>query len=224
MPESSTARYSQDPDAQTTIVQRAWPMPPGQDTGPRISTLRIPGPVLDVRRLRHPSEPSRFALAASASILLVGAWLLVMLRLSGFLAIGGLAAILLVVFGSAWWVQQVRRAKLLGGTARATPGVEGHAIAPGARRGNPLPPQRPRPERPGGRRCRWLAKPTRWLAEPTQQRRPGSWSTTHLCDPTGDHPQIGLGCRMTDHAAIFPGPAASRGRANIRLSPVIGRP
>jgi hypothetical protein len=121
MPESSAARYGQDPDTQTTIVQRAWPIPPGQDTGPRISAAADTWPVLDVRRLRHPSEPSRFALAASASILLVGTGLLVMLRLAGVLAIGGLAAFLVLVFGLVWWVQQVRRAKLLGGTARATP-------------------------------------------------------------------------------------------------------
>jgi hypothetical protein len=121
MPESSAARYGQDPDTQTTIVQRAWPMPPGQNTGPQISAAADTRPVLDVRRLRHPSEPSRFALAASASILLVGTGLLVVLRLSGFLAIGGLAATLVVVFGSVWWVQQVLRAKLLGGTAQVTP-------------------------------------------------------------------------------------------------------
>ena len=121
MPESSAARYGQDPDTQTTIVQRAWPMPPGQNTGPRISAAADTRPVLDVRRLRHPSEPSRFALAASASILLVGTGLLVMLRLAGFLAIGVLAASLLMIFGLVWWLQQVRRAKLLGGTARVTP-------------------------------------------------------------------------------------------------------
>jgi hypothetical protein len=78
-------------------------------------------PALDVRRLRHPSEPSRFALAASASILLVGFGLLVALRLGGVLILAGIGIILLAVLGSVWWAVQVYRAKLLGAAARVTP-------------------------------------------------------------------------------------------------------
>jgi hypothetical protein len=78
-------------------------------------------PALDIRRLRHPSEPSRFALAASASILLVGLGLLVAFRLAGILDLAGEGAILLAALGSVWWGIQVYRAKLLGRAARVTP-------------------------------------------------------------------------------------------------------
>ncbi len=78
-------------------------------------------PALDVRRLRHPSEPSRFALAASASILLVGLGLLVALRLGGVMNLVGIGATVLAALGSVWWAIQVYRAKLLGGAARVTP-------------------------------------------------------------------------------------------------------
>ena len=62
MPESSATRYGQDPDTQTTIIQAAWPIPADPDTGPRLSAAADTRPVLDVRRLRHPFEPGRFAL------------------------------------------------------------------------------------------------------------------------------------------------------------------
>jgi hypothetical protein len=77
-------------------------------------------PALDVRRLRHPSEPSRFALAASASILLVGLGLLVAVRLRSALDIE-IGATVLAALGSVWWAVQVYRAKLLGSAARVTP-------------------------------------------------------------------------------------------------------
>lgn len=78
-------------------------------------------PALDVRRLRHPSEPSRFALAASASILLVGLGLLVALRLGGVLNLARVGGAVLAALGSVWWAIQVYRAKLLGRAARVTP-------------------------------------------------------------------------------------------------------
>jgi hypothetical protein len=78
-------------------------------------------PALDVRRLRHPSEPSRFALAASASILLVGLGLVVLLRLGGVRALAVLGASLMITLGPVWWAVQVHRAKLLGAAARVTP-------------------------------------------------------------------------------------------------------
>ena len=78
-------------------------------------------PALDVRQLRHPSEPSRFALAASASILLVGGGLLIVLRLTGIFGLAAIGATVLTALGLVWWAVQVHRAKLLGGAARVTP-------------------------------------------------------------------------------------------------------
>jgi hypothetical protein len=78
-------------------------------------------PALDVRKLRHPSEPSRFALAASAAILLVGGGLLIVLRLTGILGLAAIGVTLLMALGLVWWALQVHRASLLGGAARVTP-------------------------------------------------------------------------------------------------------
>src|SRR5215468_11956146 len=78
-------------------------------------------PALDARQLRHPSEPSRFALAASASILLVGGGLLIVLRLTGIFGLAAIGATVFTALGLVWWAVQVHRAKLLGGAARVTP-------------------------------------------------------------------------------------------------------
>jgi hypothetical protein len=101
--------------------------PYGERTGMAVQFSANAGgrPALDVRRLRHPSEPSRFALAASASILLVGLGLLVAFRLAGVLNLADNGAIVLAALGSAlgsvWCGIQVYRAKLLGRAARVTP-------------------------------------------------------------------------------------------------------
>ena len=78
-------------------------------------------PAVNVRQLRHPSEPSRFALAASASIVLVGLGLLVVLRLTGILGLAGIGVFLFMILGSIWWAVQVHRVSLLGAAARVTP-------------------------------------------------------------------------------------------------------
>ena len=59
-------------------------------------------PTVDVRRLRYPAEPSRFALAASASILLIGLGLLLAARLAGVRWLAGAAALTVIALGSCW--------------------------------------------------------------------------------------------------------------------------
>src|SRR5215475_2457130 len=107
---------TQPADAQSVAPEQSALGPAAQ-----FSVTARARPALDVRRLRHPSEPSRFALAASVSILLVGLGLLLALRFGGALDLAGIGAILLVALASVWWAIQVYRAKLLGGAARVTP-------------------------------------------------------------------------------------------------------
>src|ERR1700743_2023669 len=76
---------------------------------------------IEVRRLRHPSEPSRFALAASASILFVGLGVLLAVRLTGVIVLGSLGLIVLMACGLIWWTVQVHRARLLGARRRGAP-------------------------------------------------------------------------------------------------------
>lgn len=78
-------------------------------------------PDIDVRQLRHPSEPSRFAFSASASLLLLGLGLLLTLRLGGIRWLVGITALVPVALGSLWCLVQAYRARLLGGAARVTP-------------------------------------------------------------------------------------------------------
>jgi hypothetical protein len=115
MPESQTVSSGEHTDTQSIAAEHVGPERSVQDP----PAAQFPGTVrgraaLDVRQLRHPSEPSRFALAASASILLGGLGLLVALRFAGVFKIVLLAATLAVALGSVWWLVQVHRAKLLG--------------------------------------------------------------------------------------------------------------
>jgi len=121
MPQSPVVSGSELADPQPLAGAHAVPGWPAPDPAAQALAAARARPALDVRRLRHPSEPSRFALAASASILLVGLGLLVLLRLAGVLALAVLGAGLLMVLGLVWWAVQVHRASLLGAAARVTP-------------------------------------------------------------------------------------------------------
>ena len=94
------------------------PAPPAPAARPPASDVR---PAIDVRRLRHPAEPSRFAVAAAASILLIGVALLLVARLAGFFWLAATGAAVLLAVGSSWCLVQVYRARLLGDSARVTP-------------------------------------------------------------------------------------------------------
>jgi hypothetical protein len=121
MTESQTISSGEHTDTQPTAAEHVAPERSVQDpAAPFLGTVRG-RPALDVRQLRHPSEPSRFALAASASILLGGLGLLVALKLAGVFEIVLITATLALALGSVWWLVQVHRAKLLGGAARVTP-------------------------------------------------------------------------------------------------------
>jgi hypothetical protein len=121
MPGSPVVSDSELMDPQLIAGVDAVPGRPAPDPAAQASDVDRARPALDVRRLRHPSEPSRFALAASASILLVGLGLVVLLRLAGVLALASLGAVLLLILVPVWWAVQVHRAKLLGAAARVTP-------------------------------------------------------------------------------------------------------
>ena len=121
MPESQTVSSGEHTDPQPTAAEHVAPERSIQDPAAQFRGTVRGRPALDVRQLRHPSEPSRFALAASASILLGGLGLLVALRFAGVAEIILIAATLAVALGSVWWLVQVHRAKLLGGAARVTP-------------------------------------------------------------------------------------------------------
>ena len=88
---------------------------------PRQGRRPGPEPAVDVRRLRYPAEPSRFALAASASILLIGLGLLLAARLAGVRWLAGAAALAVIALGSCWCWAQAYRAHLLGRAAQVTP-------------------------------------------------------------------------------------------------------
>ena len=121
MTQSPVVSGSELADPQPLAGAHAVPGWPAPDPAAQALAAARARPALDVRRLRHPSEPSRFALAASASILLVGLGLLLLLRLAGVLALAVLGAGLLMVLGLVWWAVQVHRASLLGAAARVTP-------------------------------------------------------------------------------------------------------
>lgn len=121
MPESQTVSSGEHTDAQPTAADHVAPERSVQDPAAQFPGAVRGRPALDVRQLRHPSEPSRFALAASASIILGGLGLLVALRLAGVVEIVVITATLALALGSVWWLVQVHRAKLLGGAARVTP-------------------------------------------------------------------------------------------------------
>ena len=121
MPQSPVVSDGQLLDPQPLAGVHAVPGRPAPDPAAQASAAARARPALDVRRLGHPSEPSRFALAASASILLVGLGLVLLLRLVGVFALAGLGVGLLLTLGLVWWGMQVHRAKLLGAAARVTP-------------------------------------------------------------------------------------------------------
>ena len=121
MPESQTVSSGEHTDPQPTAAEHVAPERSVQDPAAQFRGTVRGRPALDVRQLRHPSEPSRFALAASASILLGGLGLLVALRFAGVTEIILITATLAVALGSVWWLVQVHRAKLHGGAARVTP-------------------------------------------------------------------------------------------------------
>ena len=64
-----------------------------------------------------------FALAASASILLIGLGLLLVARLAGVRWLAGAAALAVIALGSCWCCAQAYRAHLLGRAAQVTPGT-----------------------------------------------------------------------------------------------------
>jgi hypothetical protein len=121
MPESPVMNDSELMDPQRIAAVHAVPERSAPDPAALASAAARARPALDVGRLRHPSEPSRFALAASASILLVGLGLVLLERWVGVLALAGLGVGLLLTLGLVWWGVQVHRAKLLGAAARVTP-------------------------------------------------------------------------------------------------------
>ena len=121
MPESPVVSGSELLDHQAIAGVHAVPGRPAPDLAAQASAAARARPALDVRGFRHPSEPSRFALAASASILLVGLSLVVLLRSGGVRALAVFGAGLLLTLGPVWWAVQVHRARLLGAAARVTP-------------------------------------------------------------------------------------------------------
>ena len=98
------------PPAESAAVPAAGPAAPARSR-----------PTVDVRRLRYPAEPSRFALAASASILLIGLGLLLVARLAGVRWLAGAAALTVIALGSCWCWALAYRAHLLGRAAQVTP-------------------------------------------------------------------------------------------------------
>src|SRR5262249_59242753 len=107
---------TQPADAQSVAPEQSALGPAAQ-----FSVTARARPALDVRRLRHPSEPSRFALAASAAILLVGGGLLIVLRLTRIFGLAAIGATVFTALGLVWWAVQAHRANLPGGAAGVTP-------------------------------------------------------------------------------------------------------
>lgn len=77
-------------------------------------------PALDVERLRHHTEPPRFALAVLASALGFGAVLFVLLTTAGPLGLVGVL-VLLVPVATIWFAVQLARVRLLGKSIRVGP-------------------------------------------------------------------------------------------------------
>src|SRR5262245_3617222 len=100
MSESSAVGGGQHTEVQLTDTERGMPGQSAPEPTAQEPATAQARPAVDVRQLRHPSEPSRFALAASASILLVGLGLLLVLRLSGVLGLAAAGGFLLLVLGS----------------------------------------------------------------------------------------------------------------------------
>ncbi len=115
------AEFTRMPPAQNVLLES-----PAASDGGAARMPSAPAPVsgrppIDVRRLRHPSEPSRFAFAAASSILLIGLGLLLLARLAGFFWLAVTGAVVLFALGSSWCLVQLYRARLLGAAVRVTP-------------------------------------------------------------------------------------------------------
>ena len=115
------AEFTRLPPAQNVLLES-----PAASNGGAAGMQSAPAPVsgrplIDVRRLRHPSEPSRFAFAAASSILLIGLGLLLSARLAGFFWLAVAGAVVLFAVGSSWCLVQLYRARLLGAAVRVTP-------------------------------------------------------------------------------------------------------
>ena len=113
------AKFTRMPPAQNVLLE----LPAASDGGAAgMPSAPVNGrPPIDVRRLRHPSEPSRFAFAAASSILLIGLGLLLLARLAGFFWLAVAGAAVLFALGSSWCLVQLYRARLLGAAVRVTP-------------------------------------------------------------------------------------------------------
>ncbi len=98
----------------------ASPGPASPGPGPEVPASGGGRPAIDVRSLRHPSEPSRLAFAAATSTLLIGLGLLAIVRLGHSLALLGLGALVAMALASVWFAVQLYRARLLGGAVRVT--------------------------------------------------------------------------------------------------------
>ena len=120
MPEVPVMSRDDQSDSEPIAIEESLPGH-SAPVPPKPSATARNRAALDVGRLRHPSEPSRFALAASASVLLVGLTLLLAVRLAGVIALASAGLALLTVWATIWWAVQVYRAKLLGAAARVTP-------------------------------------------------------------------------------------------------------
>ena len=89
----------------------------GSDTGQETVPSTEP---LDVSRLRHGTEPSRFAIAAIASGLVLGLALFVSLSAVGLLATLVIGLGLAVLMASIWILVQLARVRLLGAAVRVS--------------------------------------------------------------------------------------------------------
>ncbi len=114
------AEFTRMPPAQNVLLES--PAAGNGAAGMQSAPAPVIGrPPIDVRRLRHPSEPSRFAFAAASSILLIGLGLLLLARLAGFFWLAVTGAVVLFAVGSSWCLVQLYRARLLGTAVRVTP-------------------------------------------------------------------------------------------------------
>jgi len=108
------------PQASASHPAAAAPVVPAAPSWP--AGMRAWPPV-DVRRLRHPSEPARFTVAAAAAILLIGLGLLLAARLAGPRWIISIGAVLILAAAANYCVAQLYQAYLFGQAARVTPGT-----------------------------------------------------------------------------------------------------
>ena len=113
------AEFTRLPPAQNVLLES-----PAASNGGAAGMQSAPAPVsgrplIDVRRLRHPSEPSRFAFAAASSILLIGLGLLLSAR--GRILLARRYGRCRTLRGRVVMVPGAYRARLLGAAVRVTP-------------------------------------------------------------------------------------------------------